>query len=316
MPYAGNGVDNADVLALLREEFAPQIITGALDESAVLPLSKRLPDFSKYKEKMAVLNELVTAYFPDAASDLPGVITTSTAAWTNVYLYAEKIAAIVPIPKDAIEDSDYPIEDALIPAIKEAMGYAIDVAIIHGTGKPTNWPAALYTTISTASQVVSEAGFSDLYDALYKSTGCFGLVEADGFVVTGALVMPSMQSEFRECRSATGASIFIPTPSEKIKYSVNGVPLNVDNRGAVGSANSLLGIFGDFKQLVYAIRKDMNFEVLKEATLVVGGESINLAQRDMVALKCTGRLGWALPNPINRLQATTANRCAFSALTA
>ena len=316
MAYAGSGVDNADVLALLREEFAPQIITGALDESAVLPLSRRLPDFSKYKEKMAVLNELVTAYFPDAANDLPGAITTSTAAWQNVYLYAEKIAAIVPIPKDAIEDSDYPIEDSLIPAIKEAMGYAIDCAIIHGTGKPTNWPTALYTTINTAGQVVSEAGFTDLYDALYKSTGCYGLVEADGYAVSGALVMPSMQSEFRECRAANGTSIFIPTPAEKIKYSVNGVPLNVDTRGAVGSANSLLGLFGDFKQLVYAIRKDMAFEVLKEATLVVGGDTINLAQRDMIALKCTGRLGWALPNPVNRLQAVAANRCPFSALTA
>lgn len=316
MAYAGSGVDNADVLALLREEFAPEIITGALEESAVLPLSKRLPDFSKYKEKMAVLNELVTAYFPDAASDLPGVITTSTAAWANVYLYAEKIAAIVPIPKDAIEDSDYPIEQSLIPAIKEAIGYAIDCAIIHGTGKPTNWPAALYTTINTAAQVISIAAFTDLYEALFKATGAFGLVEADGFTVTGALAMPSMRAAIRDCRATGGQPIFATSPTDKIKYTIDGVPLNFDNRGAVGSANSLLGIVGDFKQLVYAIRKDMNFEVLKEATLVVGGDTINLAQRDMIALKCTGRLGWALPNPINRLQATAANRCAFSGITA
>jgi len=42
----------------------------------------------------------------------------------------------------------------------------------------------------------------------------------------------------------------------------------------------------------------------------------NLAQQDMVALRCVMRLGFALPNPINRLDATAATRCAFSVLTA
>jgi hypothetical protein len=48
-----------------------------------------------------------------------------------------------------------------------------------------------------------------------------------------------------------------------------------------------------------------------------GGNTIyNLAQQDMVALRGVMRLGFALPNPINRLQPVAASRAPFSVLTA
>jgi hypothetical protein len=40
----------------------------------------------------------------------------------------------------------------------------------------------------------------------------------------------------------------------------------------------------------------------------------NLAQDDMVALRVTFRMGWQLPNPLNRVQAVEADRYPFAAL--
>jgi len=42
----------------------------------------------------------------------------------------------------------------------------------------------------------------------------------------------------------------------------------------------------------------------------------NLAQQDMVALRAVMRLGFALPNPINRMNPTAATRYPFAVLTA
>ena len=47
-----------------------------------------------------------------------------------------------------------------------------------------------------------------------------------------------------------------------------------------------------------------------------GNTIYNLAQQDMIALRAVMRLGFALPNPINRLQPTEASRAPFAVLTA
>src|SRR5690625_7149691 len=63
-------------------------------------------------------------------------------------------------------------------------------------------------------------------------------------------------------------------------------------------------ITGDFRQLVYAIRKDVTTKLLTEAVLQdpeTGDIVYNLAQQDMVALRVVIRLGWNVPNPTNRL---------------
>jgi len=39
-----------------------------------------------------------------------------------------------------------------------------------------------------------------------------------------------------------------------------------------------------------------------------------LMQQDMLALRAVMRIGWQVPNPINRLQETEANRYPFSVL--
>lgn len=312
------GVTETNVLATLRDAYSPDILKGALLESAVLPLMKRLPNFGTHKEVMPVLATLVQGYFPgvDGTNDIPNIIQTSGISWEGINLYAEKVAALVPLPKDVIEDSEYDIEGQVVPAIKEALAAVIDAAILHGTGKPTNWPDGIYTVVNAAGQVVSQAAFADLYDALLSSGGAFGLVEADGFMVNGMVVHPTMLAAIRECRSTGGVPIFMPTPTETFKYSVNGQPMSVALNGAVASANGAKAFVGDFKQAVYAVRKELTFEVLKEATITAGTLTINLAQQEMIAIKAVMRMGWQLPNPINRMQPTKANRCAFSVLTA
>ena len=70
-----------------------------------------------------------------------------------------------------------------------------------------------------------------------------------------------------------------------------------------------------FSGLVYAIRQDVTYKILTEATIVDPSTKeviYSLAQQDMVALRAVMRLGWEIPNPINYMQPTAANRCPFA----
>ena len=81
---------------------------------------------------------------------------------------------------------------------------------------------------------------------------------------------------------------------------------------------SALMISGDFNQLVYSIRQDVTYKVLTEATIVDPSTKeviYALAQQDMVALRIVMRLGWEIPNPINSLKPTEAQRFPFAVLT-
>jgi hypothetical protein len=83
-------------------------------------------------------------------------------------------------------------------------------------------------------------------------------------------------------------------------------------------AASALQFAGDWSQLVYSMRQDITYKVLDQAVIqdAAGNIVYNLAQQDMVALRAVIRLGFALPNPINRMNQIAATRCAFAALTA
>jgi hypothetical protein len=77
-------------------------------------------------------------------------------------------------------------------------------------------------------------------------------------------------------------------------------------------------ISGDWTKLVYAMRQDMTFKILDQAVIQDASGNIiyNLAQNDMVAIRAVMRLGFALPNPINRMEETAASRSPFCVLTA
>jgi hypothetical protein len=104
------------------------------------------------------------------------------------------------------------------------------------------------------------------------------------------------------------------TPSslygQSIEYARNGATLG-----------TTLLIAGDWKQAVYSIRQDITYKLLTEGVIQAanGDISYNLGQQDMVALRITMRLGWQLPNPLNRLNAEgtipSTTRYPFAVLT-
>jgi hypothetical protein len=150
--------------------------------------------------------------------------------------------------------------------------------------------------------------------------GKLGLLEADGFLATGHLAHPILKGLLRTCRDTDGNPIFKSGPSLGQKFAtgeLDGASVLYPMNGALVSSTAY-DIAGQWDQLVYAMRQDVTYTVADQGVIQDGAGNIvyNLFQQDMVALRIVMRLGFAVPNPINRMNQTAGTRCAFAALTA
>lgn len=306
-------ITRTDAGALIPEDAAREIIQSTTETSAVMRLARRLPNMTRAQRRLPVLNALPTAYFVTGDT---GHKQTTEVDWTNVYLNAEELAVIVPVPEAVIDDADYDILGEIRPLLVEAFGKAIDAAVLFGTNAPSSWPDDVRTAAVAAGNNVALGTGSDLYDDLLDVNGVWAKVEADGYKVTGGIAAVSFMSRVRGVRDANGNPIFHTDPTAMGGYRIAGVPTFFPRNGAFNTA-ATHAFFGDWSQIVYAIRQDITYKILTEAVITNQANEIvyNLAQQDMVALRAVIRLGFAVPNPINQLQATAASRYPIGVLT-
>lgn len=318
-----NLISRTDANALIPQEISNEIIKAVPEASAVMRLSRRLPNMSRNQRRLPVMSALATAYFVSGDTSLK---QTSEINWESKYVDAEELAVIIPIPEAVLDDSDFDIWGEVKPSLVEAFGIAVDQTVMYGTNIPASWTtnlgaAGLVARALAASNNVSAAGYTDLYEAIMGETGAgtaglLAVLEADGFVPSGHVGHVGLRSKLRNCRSTDGVPIFKATMTDSTRYELDGAPIIFPANGSVSS--TYWDLAGDWKQLVYALRQDITYKILDQAVIQDAGGNIvyNLAQQDMVALRAVMRLGFALPNPINRMQATAASRCPFAYLTA
>jgi len=323
MPY-NSLIGRSDASALIPQEVSNDIIRAVPQSSSAMRFARQLQSMSSNQRRMPVMSALATAYF---VSGDTGLKQTTEVSWENKYIDAEEVAAIVPVPESVLDDASFDIWSEVRPSLIEAFGKAIDEAVFYGTNIPASWTtnlgaAGIVARATAASHTISAAAYADLYEALLGESGggaagLMMLIEADGFVATGHVAHVSMKGKLRNVRATDGVPIFRSGVQGPTPYELDGSPIDFPLNGAVDSSQSLM-ISGDWRQMVYAVRRDITYKILTEAVIQDAGGNIvyNLAQQDMVAMRAVMRLGFALPNPINRMQSNATTRCPFAVLTA
>jgi HK97 family phage major capsid protein len=322
-----NVIDRSGAQALMPEEVSTAVLDRVPEMSAVMRLARRLPNMSRAQVRMPVLGSLPTAYFVTADG---GMKQPTEVDWANKYIDAEELAVIVPIPKSVLDDTGYDIWGNVKPLLEEALGLAVDRAVLYGTNIPATWTtnlggAGLVARATAASHTVSLANYTDLYEALLGETaagadGVLMLLEADGFIATGHIAHTSLKGKLRNTRDANGQPIFKSGPNFENTFAtgeLDGAPILYPLNGAVDASQSL-DIAGAWNQLLYAMRTDIYYEISNQAVIqdAAGNIVYNLFQQNMIALKVTMRLGFALPNPIKAINTNDTTRCPFAVLTA
>lgn len=323
MPF-NSLISRNDAAALIPEEVSNAILNQVGASNPLLTLARRLPNMARAQQRMPVLSAMASAYFVTGDT---GLKQTSEFNWSNKYLDAEELAVIVPIPSAVLDDASYDIWGQTQPELVRAFQLAIAGAVLYGTNIPASWTtnlgaAGLLAGATAAGHVVSIAAYADIYEAILGETaagtdGAYMLVEADGFGVTGNIADISMKGKLRNVRATDGTPIFKTSMQNPALYELDGAPIYFPLDGSMIPSSALM-FCGEWNQLVYAFRQDITYKILDQAVIQDGAGNIvyNLAQQDMVALRAVMRLGFALPNPINRMNTNSATRFPFSVVTA
>lgn len=311
MPY-NNVISRTSAAALIPEVVANDILQGVQNEAAALQMFTRV-SMSTAQTRMPVLSALPTAYFVNGDT---GLKQTTQVDWTNKYINAEEIAAIVPIPEAVLDDASFDVWGNIKPLLVNAIARTLDAAIFFGTNKPASWPTDIVAGATAAGNVVNRSVGTPRTDksgvAGYISD-LFGAVEADGYVVDGLIANLTYRGMLRNVRDANGQLL-----SEVSTASAYGVDVKYPMRGlwpaaGVGAAEA---IAGDFSYGILGVRQDITYKILDQAVIQdwAGAIQYNLAQQDMVALRVVARYGFAVGNPINHDQGVEANRYPFAVL--
>ena len=291
-----NMISRQNAEALIQEQLINTIQQDAPKQSVFMQLARKLPNMTSRQTRIPVLDMLPMAYW---VSGDTGFKQASQQAWDNIYLTAEELAVIVPIPEAVVADSSFDILGEVQPRIMEAIGQRVDSAVIFGVNRPASWRADIITTARQAGNNVAPGSTPNYYDLIMGESGVIAKVEESGRMVTGALSAMGMRAKLRGMKGTDGHPIFKSDMQGSTQYALDGAPMYFPQNGSFDQSIAQL-IVGDFSQAVYAIRQDITVKILDQG-VIQNPETkdivYNLAQQDMIALRVVFRMGWALLQP-------------------
>jgi hypothetical protein len=301
MPY-NNVISRTDAAALIPEDVVNVMLGNLENESFVRDAFTNIP-VAQSQSRLPILSALPIAYWVNGDT---GLKQTTEVNCGNKFLNIEELAAIVPIPENVLDDASFDVWGSVRPLLEQAIGRALDSAVLLGTNAPGTFPTNIVASSIAAGNVVNigtnaagaggiVADFSDLY----------GLVEDDGYDPDTLIAKRTLKGTLRKAKMASGNNfdeMFSSELRETVTFPMRGLwPSGATAAQAVALQRD---------QFVLGVRRDVTYKVLDQAVIQdnTGAIIYNLAQQDMVALRVTFRAGWQVANTINYDQPTEASR--------
>lgn len=262
-------------------ELAPEIMKDIARGSSILRLADVKPMTSDTK-KIPVLAEGPGAYWVGEGKR----IKTSKAKWIFPILEAKKIAVIIPVTKEKLKDSVIDVFGELKESIAEAIYKSIDAACLFGTSSP--FKKNIFNSAVVANNFIidnTSTSFDlDVSDVMAKVEE---YTDVNGFVAHNGV-----KNRLRKLRDANGNQLFVNGTDTKEFYNE---PIEFVRNGAWDKTKAEL-IAADWSKALVGIRDELEYEVLKEATLQEtlddDGKPLSLAEQDLIGLKVSMRLGF------------------------
>lgn len=256
---------------------------------------------------------------PGNTRTIPTLGTSVTVKWTDegekktstqpkfsiVTQTLKKLAAIVPLTEEILEDSAINLTQLLGALFAEAVSKEEDIQFFAGTGAP--WTGilnnGLVNKVVQASGAASQLTADDLLDMI-DATPTGALAGAKFYFHRTVL------SLLRKLKGSDGQYIY-QAPANGLPGTIWNYPYETSDAfpalSTVTDGDQYI-LFGNLKQgAIFGDKQQLRVKLLDQATITDsdGSTVINLAEQDMVALRIVERVGYvvALPTALTVLEA-------------
>lgn len=253
-----------------------QILTEVKNGSAIMKLAKAVP-MNKPEEEFTFMTG-VGAYWVDEAER----IRTSKPTFAKAKLRSKKMGVIIPTTKENLRYSVTNFFELMKPEIAEAFYKKFDLAAF--TGVDTPYLFDVLKSATAAGNLVDETAdkYEDINLAIAK-------LEEEDLEANGIASTRKQRVKYRSTKDGNKMPIFNSANSNGVD-DILGLPIAYTPKGSFSDKN-VAELVGDWNYAYYGILQNIEYEILTEATLTTvvdeAGNPLNLAERDMVAIKAT-----------------------------
>lgn len=283
-------ISRAEVATLIEEAYNHTLLDAAVAGSTVLSAFPRVSMGTKTTH-LPVLATLPEAKWVGESATAPeGVKSKSQITWANRTLVAEELAVIIPVHENVIDDATVSVLEEISTRGGEAIGRKLDQAVMFGVDKPASWVSEpLLQAATTAGQTHNvtsgAANESDLVGAVNKVSEKIALA---GWAPDTLLSSLALRYQVANLRDAQGQPIFRDESFAGYRTFFN--------RNGAWDPDLAAALVVDSSRVRIGVRQDIQVKFLDQATITNGDEVINLAERDMVALRLKARFAYVLGN--------------------
>lgn len=298
-------ISRSDVATLIQDAYATDFLNWSAKSSVALQAFPTRNMGTKTVNEPVLATKPHAKWVAESATAPEGVKPTGKITWGNKQLVAEELAVIIPVHENAVDDAT---EDLLAEMAKtggEAMGFALDAAVFFGINKPSTWVSNDLFASATAGGNVFVVG--DARDgADISGSILMGAEElSDRYEPTSLFARRGLQYRLSNQRDANGQPVFQQPLSSAPGSAATVHGLNTywvtgtvdDGNGGdqlIWDPDVATALLVDRSRVLIGVRQDITVKFLDQAT--VGG--INLAERDMVALRFKARYAYVLGDNI------------------
>jgi len=260
---------------LVPDEFHRRIVE-ALEEYNIMRKLARIIRTSNGNLQIPIASSRGTAAWVDEA----GVIPTSDSGFGQVTLSAYKLATMIKVSHELLNDSAFPLESFLAKDFGRRLGTMEEEAFLIGDGnkKPTGVLEAAQIGVTTEYETeITFDDVMDLYHSLkspYRNSAVF---------IANDLTIKAL----RKLKDSNGQFLWNPSVVAATPDTVLGRPIHVSGYMPQIGAGAKAMAFGDFSFYWIADRKGRTFERLSEL----------FADTDQVGFKATQRVDGKLTLP-------------------